>query len=107
MPTESDVKPGLHVKVSLSANGSILIPAAIRAEMGFAPGDLLMMDVEDGVLLVESFDVRLARVQDELVKLVGPDRMLSDELIAERREEACREEEGIERDEAERRAGLR
>jgi AbrB family looped-hinge helix DNA binding protein len=79
-------------KAKINQNGRIVIPAAIREELGVAPGDTLLMDVEDGVLRVESFDVRLARIQDELVQLVGPDRMLSDELIAERRAEAWREQ---------------
>jgi AbrB family looped-hinge helix DNA binding protein len=82
----------LHAKTKLAPNGRIVIPAAIREQMGFAPGDTLLMEVEDGVLRVESFDARLARIQDELVQLVGPERMLSDELIAERRAEAWREQ---------------
>ncbi len=86
------VKPRNDAKVTLSANGRIVIPAAIRQELGFAPGDRLLMEVEDGVLRVESFDARLARIQDELVQLVGPDRLVSDELIAERRAEAWREQ---------------
>jgi len=89
---ESDIKSGLHAKAPLSPNGRIVIPAAIRRELGFAPGDMLLMEVEDGVLRVESFDARLARVQDELMQLAGPERMLSDELIAERRAEAWREQ---------------
>jgi AbrB family looped-hinge helix DNA binding protein len=104
---ESEVKSGTNAKVTLGANGSVIIPAAIRAEMGFAPGDMLAMDVEDGVLRVESFNARLARIQDELAQLVGPDRMLSDELIAERREEAHREEGEIKREKAARRGSLR
>jgi bifunctional DNA-binding transcriptional regulator/antitoxin component of YhaV-PrlF toxin-antitoxin module len=100
---ESDLKPRLHAEVSLGANGSILIPAEIRKETGFAPGDTLLTEVEGGVLRVAGFDARLARIQDELVQLAGPDRILSEELIAERREEARREEEKIERDEAARR----
>jgi AbrB family looped-hinge helix DNA binding protein len=86
------VKMNNHAKTTLSANGRIVIPTAIRQELGLAPGDTLLMEVEDGVLRVESFDARLARFQDELVQLVGPDRMLSDELIAERRAEAWREQ---------------
>jgi AbrB family looped-hinge helix DNA binding protein len=86
------VRPSLHAKTELSANGRIVIPAAIRQELGFNPGDTLFMEVEDGVLRVESFDARLSRIQDELVLLVGPKRMLSDELIAERRAEAWREQ---------------
>lgn len=91
-PLQSSVKPALHAKTALSANGRIVIPAAIREQMGLAPGDTLLMEVEDGVLRVESFDARLARIQDELVQLAGPERMLSDELIAERRAEAWREQ---------------
>src|ERR1700685_1546651 len=89
---ESSVKPRLQAKAPLSPNGRIVIPAAIREQMGFAPGDMLLMEVEDGVLRVESFDARLARIQDELVELVGPERMISDELIAARRAEAWREQ---------------
>ena len=81
-----------EVKTKLAPNGRIVIPAVIREEMGFAPGDTLLLEVEDGVLRVESFDARLARIQDELVELVGPERLLSDELIAERRAEAWREQ---------------
>ena len=90
--TELPVKTGLSAKAALSANGRIVIPAAIRRQLGFAPGDTLLMEVEDGVLRVESFDARLARIQDELMQLAGPERMLSDELIAERRAEAWREQ---------------
>ena len=79
-------------KAKINQNGRIVIPAAIREELGIKPGDTLLMDVEDGVLRVESFDARLARIQDELVQLAGPERMLSDELIAERRAEAWREQ---------------
>ncbi len=96
--TVSGVKPRLSAKASLSANGRIVIPAAIREELGFAPGDTLVMEVEDGVLRVESFDARLKRIQDELLQLVGPERMLSDELIAERRAEALREQEESDRE---------
>jgi hypothetical protein len=58
------------------------------------------MEAEDGVLRVESFDARLSRIQDELVQLVGPERMLSDELIAERRAEAWREQVESDRERA-------
>jgi AbrB family looped-hinge helix DNA binding protein len=99
------VKDVLHAKASLSANGRIVIPAAIREEMGLAPGDSLLMDVEDGVLRIESYPARIRRIQREVAHLAKPGILASDELIAERREEARREEEEFERDEAARRAG--
>jgi AbrB family looped-hinge helix DNA binding protein len=94
----SSVKTALHAKVSLSDNGRIVIPAAIREEMGFAPGDTLLMDVEDGVLRIESYPARIRRIQREVAKYVKPGVLASDELIAERREEARREEAELQRD---------
>jgi AbrB family looped-hinge helix DNA binding protein len=94
----SSVKPALHAKAALSDNGRIVIPAAIREEMGFAPGDTLLMDVEDGVLRIESYPARIRRIQQEFAKYAKPGILASDELIAERREEARREEEELARD---------
>lgn len=102
---ESSVKSRLHAKAPLSANGRIVIPAAIREELGFSPGETLLMDVEDGVLRIESYLARIRRIQREIAKYAKPGILASDELIAERREETRREEEEIERDEAARRAG--
>jgi len=34
----------------INANGRIVIPAAIRRQMGIKPGESVLMDVEDGVL---------------------------------------------------------
>jgi len=96
--TGSTVKTGLSAKAALSANGRIVIPAAIRQEMGFAAGDTLMMDVEDGVLRIESYPARIRRIQREFAPYAKPGVLASDELIAERREEARREEEEMARD---------
>jgi AbrB family looped-hinge helix DNA binding protein len=92
------VKDDLHAKAPLSANGRIVIPAAIREKMGFAPGDTLLMDIEDGVLRVESYPARIRRIQREFAKYAKPGVLASDELIADRREEARREEQEFERD---------
>jgi AbrB family looped-hinge helix DNA binding protein len=94
----SSVKAALHAKASLSDNGRIVIPAAIREKMGFAPGDILLMDIEDGVLRIESYPARIRRIQQEVAKYIKPGVLASDELIAERREEARREEEELQRD---------
>jgi AbrB family looped-hinge helix DNA binding protein len=80
-------------KTSLSANGRIVIPAAIREQLGLATGDTLLMDVEDGVLRIESYPARIRRIQREFAPYAIPGVLASDELIAERRVEARREEE--------------
>lgn len=96
--TRASVKSSLHAKAPLSPNGRIVIPAAIRQEMGFAAGDTLLMDVEDGVLRIESYPARIRRIQREFAPYAKPGVLASDELIAERREEARREEEEMARD---------
>ena len=95
---EQAVKPIVQAKTVLAANGRIVIPVAIREALGFKPGETLLMGVHEGQLRVESFDAWLARVQEELIKLIGPERSLSDELIAERRAEARREQEETDRE---------
>ncbi len=95
---EAYVKSSLHASAPLSPNGRIVIPAAIRQELGFAPGDTLLMDVEDGVLRIESYPARIRRIQEEFAQYAKPGVLASDELIAERRQEARREEEEVTRD---------
>jgi len=75
------------------ANGRIVIPANIRKSMGLKPGDVVVMSLEDGVLRIESHLARIRRIQEEFKKFVTPGTLASDELIADRREEARREME--------------
>ena len=84
------------VSSKINQNGRIVIPAAIRQEMGLKAGESLLMEVEDGVLRIESHRARIRRVSESLRQLIPPECCLSDELIADRREEARREmEEGL------------
>lgn len=81
------------VSSKINQNGRIVIPAAIRHEMGLSAGESVVMALEDGVLRIESYRARIRRVQESLRKYIAPGRSLADELIAERREEARREME--------------
>jgi AbrB family looped-hinge helix DNA binding protein len=90
---ENNDKSPLRAKTRLSANGRIVIPASMREQLGVKPGDPVLMEVEDGVLRIESYPTMIARVQRELAHLRTPGSLASDELIAERREEARREDE--------------
>jgi AbrB family looped-hinge helix DNA binding protein len=94
------VKKSKSVSSKINQNGRIVIPAAIRRQMGLKAGDSLLMEVEDGVLRMESHRARIRRIQQEFKKIIPPGGMLiSEQLIAERREEAHREEERREREE--------
>jgi AbrB family looped-hinge helix DNA binding protein len=83
----------IEAKARINENGRIVIPAAIREKLGFHPGDTLYLAAEGDTLKIESHRARIRRVQESLRRLIPPDRVLSDELIAERREEARREME--------------
>ncbi len=80
-----------NVTSKLNDNGRIVIPAEIRSKMGIKPGDTLFLTLEGDVLKVESQLARIRRIQESMRALIPGDRLLSDELIAERREEARRE----------------
>lgn len=81
------------VKTRINEQGRIVIPAEIRREMNIKPGETVLMSFEDGVLKIESHRARIRRIQEEFKKYAKPGVLASDELIAERREEARREME--------------
>jgi AbrB family looped-hinge helix DNA binding protein len=84
-------------KTRISANGRIVIPAALREQLGVRSGDPVLMEVEDGVLRIETYATRIDRIQREVAQYIPAGVSLADELIAERREEARREEEEVSR----------
>lgn len=82
----------------INANGRIVIPAAMREKLGLQKDDSVIMEVEDGVLRIESYISRIRRIQAEFAHLAPAGGLLvSDELILERRQEALLENETPER----------
>jgi AbrB family looped-hinge helix DNA binding protein len=83
-----------HYAASLGARGRVVLPAPLRRRLALSEGDQLLLTVEEG-----SGSARLSRLDDQIRKARGlfahlaPGRSLVDELIAERREEALREDE--------------
>lgn len=77
-----------HVTVQMSENGRVVIPAEIRKQLGFTPGEPITLEVEgEGVLLMtRRARIRTAQASAATYLPVGVD--LVAELIAERREEA-------------------
>jgi AbrB family looped-hinge helix DNA binding protein len=95
-PETTRPETSLRAKVRLSSNGRIVIPAEMRKALGVKPGETILLEVEDGVLRMESFQSRVRHIQAEFAKYIKPGVLLSDELIADRREEARREMEEFE-----------
>lgn len=71
--------------------GQVGDPASFRREMGVKPGDTLIVEMDGGELRVRSLPSAIQRVQARMRELNPEGRLLSDELIADRRAEAARE----------------
>jgi AbrB family looped-hinge helix DNA binding protein len=96
--TPSTVSGPLTAHTRINANGRIVIPAAMREKLGLQKDDSIVMEVEDGVLRIESYLSRIRRIQAEFAHLAPVGGLLaSDELITERRQEAQLENETFER----------
>lgn len=81
----------------LGNDGRVLIPAALRDAAGIERGSRLFLRVEGEQIIVESFPATLRRIQRMLAPYKVPGVSIVDELIAERRAEAAREDEECER----------
>ena len=75
------------------SGGKIVIPAELRRALGIETGDSLVIACEDGKLIIRTYDQVVKEVQS-WVRASLPDdgRSLVDELIADRRAEAARED---------------
>ena len=84
--------------VRMSESGRINIPAKQRRLLGLEDGGMVVSRVEDGELRIRPVRAVLAELQAKVAGMMAaaghkPGTLLSDELIAERRTEAAREEQ--------------
>lgn len=72
----------------------VKIPAALRRALGIEPGDRLIARAEDDRLILERREAVVRRLRGRFREVAASGRgSVADELIAERRAEARREEE--------------
>lgn len=76
----------------LGDDGRAIIPAPIRKRFGLQPGDTLVWDDDGGKMKVTSYQQVLRDVQESFAPYRIPGVSAVDELIAERRAEAAKEE---------------
>jgi AbrB family looped-hinge helix DNA binding protein len=75
-------------------DGRVVIPASYRKLLGIEDGGPLLMLLEDGDVRLVGRDAAIRRAQSLVARHVPAGVSLVDELIAERRAEAAREERG-------------
>jgi AbrB family looped-hinge helix DNA binding protein len=78
-----------HAKIT--EGGRVVIPAALRKELGLEIGDDVILELDDDELRLRSLRSAIDRAQTAVRRYVGKDVRLSDELIADRRREAARD----------------
>ncbi|MEJ7842837.1 MAG: AbrB/MazE/SpoVT family DNA-binding domain-containing protein [Rubrobacter sp.] len=81
------METNVRLRVRVGPQGRIVIPAPLREEMGLGAGEELIGRVEDGRLILERREDVVRRLRSRFGD-VPAERVLSEELIAERREEA-------------------
>lgn len=77
----------LKIRTRIEGKGQVVIPASFRSALGLKIGDEINMRIEDNEISI-SLQSRLVKSRERLTKFVKPGRLLSDELIAERRRAA-------------------
>jgi len=78
--------------VTLGNDGRIVVPVAARRELGLKAGDVLTIESDGTSLLIRSYDTVIRETQQFFQQFVPPGESVVDELIAERRVEAARDE---------------
>jgi len=79
------------VRIRVSEKGRVVIPASIRQALGIRTGDELEARVENNEMRISTLSNRIREARRFVRKFVTADRLLSEELIAERRDAARRE----------------
>ncbi len=86
-----------HAETEVNQQGRVTIPARLRAELGMGPGAKVVAYAENGRLVLEDRAHLLARLQEQVALAAaeaGRTGSAVDELLAERRAEAGREDAG-------------
>ena len=93
------VKEHRFINARINENGRIVIPAAVREQMGLKAGEALVMEIEDGVLRIESHRAHIRRIQQEFRQPAAsspklpPQKLFNEQLIEDRQQDTIQEME--------------
>jgi AbrB family looped-hinge helix DNA binding protein len=82
----------MSYQAKMIKGGKVVIPAALRRELGFKDGDTLVVERVGNSAVFKTYEQVVREVQAEFKAMLGDSgRSMVDELIAERRADAARE----------------
>lgn len=85
------VKAMTSVDIELPTDGCVVVPRELSGAMGWQVGEKLTVQMKDGEIRIFSQAQAILRAQEWISGFVTPDRSLSDELIADRKQESLSE----------------
>ncbi|MFN0166267.1 MAG: AbrB/MazE/SpoVT family DNA-binding domain-containing protein [Bryobacteraceae bacterium] len=85
------------MSTKIDRTGRVLIPLNVRRELGLTENSDLILRVENGELHIHTRDAAIRRARERLKRLKKPGESVVDEFLAERREQARREVEEMDR----------
>lgn len=80
-----------HMLVRMDEGGTMVVPKELRASLGVENGGEMLLSIEDGALVMRTRQEVLKRVQAMFRPWQPGEPLPSEELIAERRQEALRD----------------
>lgn len=80
-----------QIRLKLSENGRVVIPAEVRRELGVEAGGEILLERQENGYRLTTRRQRIREAQRFLSRYVKPGVSVVDELIAERRESAKHE----------------
>ena len=85
-------KPLSRKSIPVADNGRMNLPAEIRRKLGLKGAGRITIEEFEDSFEIRSFEQRIRRVHEIMEPYLRPGERWSDELIAERRAEAAKEE---------------
>ena len=77
------------ISVRVEKSGRVLIPASVRRQLGLKEGESdLLLNIDETPILTTTRAQALRRIQEWAARGVDPGRVMSEELLEERRKEA-------------------
>lgn len=81
----------MQANLVVAANGRVLIPANMRAALGWHGGSLILARLVEGAVILEPVEAAIARAQAMVSRYVPQNSGLIDELVSERKHAAADE----------------